>query len=156
MAKSILSRLYSGVGDWLDHILILVGPPRRALDANQTAHDLTREYGEPRFSLDDAVTSGRLMLPSGRCLGYAQFGSPSGRPVFALHGLMGSRYDYATLGPTAQKLNIRLICPERPGLGWSTPTGPEYTLVDHAQDIQRLADHLELKEYGVLVRYCLF
>lgn len=155
MANSILSRLYSGVSDWLDHILILVGPPRPALDANQTARDLTRKYGESKFRLDDAETSGRLTLPNGRCLGYAQFGSPSGRPVFALHGLMGSRYDYASLGPTAQKLNIRLICPERPGLGWSTPAGAEYTLLDHAQDVRRLADHLELKEYGVLVRHAL-
>lgn len=152
MASSILMRLYSGVSDWVDHLLFLIGPSRPALDANQTARELTRKYGESEFRLDDAEISGKLTLTNGRCIGYAQFGSPSGRSVFALHGLMGSRYDYATLGPMAEKLNIRLICPERPGIGWSTPAGADYTLVDHAQDVQQLADHLNIKEYCVLVR----
>lgn len=152
MANSIFVRLYSAVGEWIDHISIIIGPPRPSLDANQAARDLTKKYGESKYQLDDADTSSRLQLPDGRCVGFAQFGSPSGRPVFALHGLLGSRYDYATLGPAAKRLNVRLICPERPGIGWSTPAGKEYSLLDHARDIRRVADHLELKEYAVLVR----
>nr|KMM63740.1 alpha/beta hydrolase [Coccidioides posadasii RMSCC 3488] len=37
----------------------------------------------------------------------------------------------------------------RPGFGWSSPH-PSHTLLDHPRDLERLAEHLGLDEYGVL------
>ena len=32
-----------------------------------------------------------ITLPDGRTLGYAEYGAPSGKPVFFFHGIPGSR-----------------------------------------------------------------
>jgi pimeloyl-ACP methyl ester carboxylesterase len=53
-------------------------------------------------------------------MGFAEYGSLKGTPTFFLHGSPGSRYDGIGLIDIAKKLNIRAICPDRPGHGLST------------------------------------
>ena len=103
-----------------------------------------------RYRLDDA-TSDTCTLPDGRQLGYAQYGSLAGRAVMYLHGLPGSRIEAASFDELAVQLDARIIAVDRPGIGWSS-LHPNRTLLDHAGDIQHLANHLKLDEYGVLVR----
>jgi hypothetical protein len=110
----------------------------------------TDETLECRFRLDDD-SSATFTLLDGRKLGYAQYGTLKGRPIIYCHGLPGSRIEAAILDSHAQELNARIIAVERPGMGWSSPH-PDRTLLDHAKDIERLADYLELQEYGVMVR----
>lgn len=43
--------------------------------------------------MDDKNTSQQIKLQDGRVLGYAEYGSPEGLPVFYFHGFPGSRLD---------------------------------------------------------------
>lgn len=103
-----------------------------------------------RFRLDND-SSDTLTLPDGRKFGYAQYGSPTGQPIFYLHGLPGSRIEAAFFHDMGLKLDARIIGVDRPGIGWSSPQ-PERTLLDHPKDLEQLAKHLELDEYSILVR----
>lgn len=102
-----------------------------------------------RYRLDNS-TSASLTLPDGRQLGYAQYGSPNGKVVFLLHGLPGSRIEGAFFDDIAKQQGARIISMDRPGYGWSSPQ-PGRSLVDHAKDVQYLAEYLGFDEYGVLV-----
>lgn len=95
-------------------------------------------------------TSATVTLPDGRKLGYAQYGAPTSRAVFYLHGLPGSRIEAAAFDEHGVKLGIRIVGVDRPGVGWSSPH-PGRKILDHANDIEHLAKHLELEDYGVLV-----
>lgn len=99
----------------------------------------------------DNSNSDTLLLPDGRKLGYAQYGSPTGRPVFYVHGHPASRLEGAHLHDVSLRLGARIICPERPGFGLSSPR-PNRTLLDYPKDLEHLANHLKLEKYGVLVR----
>ncbi|KAF3480535.1 alpha/beta hydrolase fold protein [Arthroderma uncinatum] len=104
--------------------------------------------GSCRFRLDDDC-SDTLTLPDGRKLGYAQYGSLTGRPVFYLHGLPGARTEAACFDDLARELGARIIATDRPGVGWSSPH-PGRTVLDHPKDLEQLAKHLKLKEYSAL------
>lgn len=102
-----------------------------------------------RFRLDDD-SSRKIDLPDGRKLGYAEYGAPNGKPIFALHGMPGSRVEGAFFHKTALKYNARIIYIDRPGIGWSSPQ-PDRTILDHAKDVERLSEHLKLDKYLVMV-----
>ncbi len=102
-----------------------------------------------QYRIDDD-SSATLLLPDGRKLGYAQYGLLTGqRTMFYCHGWPGSRLEAAMFDAIALRLELRIIAVERPGFGWSSPH-PDRTLLDHAKDIESLANHLDLKSYGVL------
>jgi hypothetical protein len=102
-----------------------------------------------RFRLDND-SSDTLTLLDGRKLGYAQYGSQTGRAILYLHGLPGSRIEAAAFNELGLKLGARIIATDRPGIGWSSPH-PGRTLLDYPKDLEYLAKHLELDEYCVLV-----
>lgn len=103
-----------------------------------------------RFRLD-RDSSDTFTLPDGRKLGYAQYGSQTGRPILYLHGLPGSRLEAAMYHDLGLELGARIIATDRPGIGWSSPHS-DRTLLDFPKDLENLAKHLELDEYAVLVR----
>ena len=102
-----------------------------------------------RFRLDND-SSATLILADGRKLGYAQYGSLTGRPIFYLHGLPGSRIEAAFFHEMGLKLDARIIGVDRPSIGWSSPQ-PSRILLDHPKDLEQLAKHLELDDYSILV-----
>ena len=106
----------------------------------------------PTVPTDESDKSSAVhTLPDGRELGYAQFGSPIGKPVFYLHGTPGSRVEAIAFDEMGAKLGARVIATDRPGYGWSSPH-PGRTILDHAKDVEHLAEFLKLDSYGVLVR----
>ncbi|KAK2039838.1 hypothetical protein LZ31DRAFT_558405 [Colletotrichum somersetense] len=96
-------------------------------------------------------TSDILTLPDGRKIGFSQFGVSTGKPVFFCHGLPGSRVEAGHLHQAALDVGARIIATDRPGIGLST-FQPQRTLLDHPKDLEHLAAHLGLQEYGVMVR----
>jgi pimeloyl-ACP methyl ester carboxylesterase len=60
-----------------------------------------------------------IRLRDGRKLSFAEYGDPAGRPVFFFHGFPGSRFDGEHAGRVSESIGVRLIAPERPGLGLS-------------------------------------
>ncbi|KAK5938080.1 hypothetical protein PMZ80_009669 [Knufia obscura] len=97
----------------------------------------------------DTSSSATLVLPDRRKLGYAEYGAPTGTPIFFFHGFPGSRVEGAFLDHEASKLGARIIAPDRPSIGWSS-SHKNRTLLDHAKDTEALANHLKLEKYGVL------
>ena len=96
------------------------------------------------------VIEGRIVLPDDRRLGFAEFGVPTGKPVFWFHGTPGARRQIppeARLG--AQQLGVRLIGLDRPGVGDSTPhLYPSFHAWAH--DIEVAADRLGLDRFGLI------
>ena len=99
---------------------------------------------------EDEISS-TITLPDGRKLGYAQYGSQTGRPVILHHGLACSRLDAAFFHEVGQQLDARIIGVDRPGMGWSSPH-PTRTLLDLVKDVEHLTEHLKLDDYSVMVR----
>jgi len=91
----------------------------------------------------------QLRLPDGRALGYAEYGDPDGRPLVYLHGFPGSRLAGGVLDEAPRACRVRVLAPERPGLGLSSPQ-PRRTLLDTARDVRALAAALRINRFAVL------
>jgi len=88
-----------------------------------------------------------ITLSDSRILGYAEYGDPSGKPVFFFHGIPGSRV-FRPPEEITKKMGVRLICVERPGYGIST-FQPRRRLLDWPDDVAQLADSLNLGSFAV-------
>jgi len=85
---------------------------------------------------------GKLTLRDGRTLAYMDRGPRTGIPVVHFHSFQGSRLErMAAHDDLLAKLNIRLISPDRPGIGLSTPAR-DRTISGWAADVRQLTDHL--------------
>jgi pimeloyl-ACP methyl ester carboxylesterase len=93
----------------------------------------------------------QLRLPGGRLLGYDEYGAPDGTPLFYFHGSPSTRLEWRLFGSEAlaSKLNIRVIAPDRPGLGRSEFQRGR-RIGDWPADVLALADHLKLARFAVL------
>lgn len=94
-----------------------------------------------------------VLLPDGRTLAYAEDGVPDGRVVVWMHGLPGSRLDWSIgNGPALlTELGLRVIAPDRPGFGRSTPHSGR-THESFATDLDSLTEALGI-ETGTLLGY---
>ena len=114
-------------------------------------HSATTPTNQPcRYRLDND-SSATLTLPDGRKLGYAQYGSLTGRAILYQHGFPGSRLEVSQHHDLCLELGLRIIAIDRPGYGWSSPH-PGAKLLDWPKDLECLAEHLELETYSVMVR----
>jgi pimeloyl-ACP methyl ester carboxylesterase len=90
-----------------------------------------------------------LTLADGRTLAYAEYCDRRGWPLVYLHGFPGSRLAGGVLDEAARTAGVRVVAPERPGLGRSSPQ-PGRTLLDHASDVHALVEALGLRGFAVL------
>jgi pimeloyl-ACP methyl ester carboxylesterase len=90
-----------------------------------------------------------MELPDGRLLAWTEYGAPEGIPTLYCHGFPGSRLEAGIFDTAAKSLNLRLIAPDRNGLGESS-LHPDRQLLDWATDMQALADHLEIERFFLL------
>ena len=91
-----------------------------------------------------------LTLPDNRRLAYAEYGDPSGHPVLYFHGGGTSRLEPLLLGDeTFIRLGLRLIAPDRPGIGRSD-FQPNRGFSAWTKDVTFLADALGLDKFSVL------
>lgn len=102
-----------------------------------------------RAPTDPAARGSTIRLRDGRRLGYAEYGDPSGRPVFVFHGTPGARNAATFAHPTAQRRGIRLIAPDRPGYGLSD-FQTDRTLLDWPDDVVQLADRLGISRFDIV------
>ena len=93
-------------------------------------------------------TDKTITLIDGRILGYAEYGDSLGFPIFYFHGGQESRLSSKFMDSAALRLNIRLISPDRPGIGNSTFQANRRFL-DWGNDISQLADTLGISKYSV-------
>lgn len=123
--------------------------------STNSAEPPTIDEDQPCRYLLDNSTSATLTLPDGRKLGYAEYGSPTGKVILYHHGFPGSRLEGAADHDLCTELGLRMICIDRPGIGWSSPH-PGSTLLDWPKDVEYLTDHLGLESYSVLVIFPIF
>ena len=84
----------------------------------------------------------------GRTLTYRQYGQPDGEPVFFFHGWPGESHQASLLHDAALQLGVRLISPNRPGIGGSSPQ-PERSLLDWPPLVAGLADALGITRFRI-------
>jgi hypothetical protein len=128
--------------------------PDSSLENNSGSNPSTQDTPTSQTHLDKDHSE-TLLLPDGRTLGYALYGSLTGRAVIYLHGHPGSRLEGAHLHDLGLRLGARIVAPDRPGSGLSSPQ-PDRKILDYSKDVEYLADHLQLERYGVLVRAALY
>ncbi len=92
------------------------------------------------------------MTAAGRTVSYYEFGSPDGTPVFALHGTPASGAGFVWADDAARALGVRMIAPDRPGIGHSDPhlPGRGRVVADYVDEFTATADALGIDEFGVL------
>ena len=95
------------------------------------------------------MTDQTLTLSSGRKLGYAEYGDPKGVPLFYYHGWPSSRSQGELLHETGKDLGLRVISPDRPGLGLSDYQ-PGRQLLDWPPVLEELATHLGVEKFHVM------
>jgi len=93
---------------------------------------------------------GRVCLPDGRHLGFAEYGNPHGDPVLWFHGTPGARKQIPPGAPdAAEQRGQRIIALERPGVGLSTHDRKR-SLLSWADDVRALCDSLDLDRISVV------
>ena len=91
-----------------------------------------------------------VRLGDGRAVGLAAHGDPNGRPVFLLHGTPSSRLGFDVVAEPARARGVRVLCPDRPGIGRSDPAPTSGRVGDYAAELAALADALEIDSFAVL------
>ena len=96
-------------------------------------------------------TNQQLRLATGRRLAYDEHGAADGTPIFYFHGSPSTRLEWNLFAGEAltKKLKVRIIVPDRPGLGGSD-FQPGRRISDWPADVIALADHLGLPNFAVL------
>jgi pimeloyl-ACP methyl ester carboxylesterase len=100
----------------------------------------------PAIELDTSVR-----LSDGRILAYTDLGPRAAPIVMYFHGAPSSRLDLVLLGlaDVFTEMNIRVVSPERPGYGGSSPK-PGRRLENWPTDVAALADHLGVERFAVI------
>jgi pimeloyl-ACP methyl ester carboxylesterase len=82
-------------------------------------------------------------------MGYAQYGVDDGFPIVSAHGGLACRLDVAAAEPVAVDTGVRLISPDRPGVGLSDPQ-PGRTILDWAHDVEELLEQIDVDRFAVM------
>ncbi len=88
-------------------------------------------------------------LRDGRALSYAQYGDAGGFPIVSAHGGLSCRLDVAAAASVAGQSGVRLIAPDRPGIGGSDPL-PQRTMLDWTRDVGELFDLLGVDRFATM------
>jgi pimeloyl-ACP methyl ester carboxylesterase len=90
-----------------------------------------------------------VALPDGRELAYEEYGDPAGFPVLSFHGGVSSRLDAAHAHDAALAGGVRLLSPDRPGMGLST-FQPGRRLLEWPADVAHLTEELGIDQFAVM------
>jgi pimeloyl-ACP methyl ester carboxylesterase len=90
-----------------------------------------------------------LRLADGRSLAWREFGDPDGAPAIAVHGSPDSSAVWRLVDQPARAAKVRVVAPDRPGFGASTPQGSR-SILDWVDDLDALTTHLRLDRFGLI------
>ena len=88
----------------------------------------------------------KLTLNNGWCLGYAEYGISTRKPVFHFHGAGSSRLERPAVENILKQINIRFVSVDRPGHGLSN-FQPNRQRIDWPNNIAQPADHLRISQF---------
>jgi pimeloyl-ACP methyl ester carboxylesterase len=89
-----------------------------------------------------------VTVPGGRRLAYTDLGDPGGRCIFFFHGAPMSRLHLVPLEERFTARGLRVVSPDRPGYGGSSPQ-PGRSMADWPADVAALADALAVERFVV-------
>jgi pimeloyl-ACP methyl ester carboxylesterase len=99
----------------------------------------------------DAPPSRVVHTAPGRAVSYYEFGDPAGKPVFALHGTPACGATFVFLDECARAAHMRVIAPDRPGIGQSDRwAAPNYRVASYPTELAATADAIGIDEFAVL------
>jgi pimeloyl-ACP methyl ester carboxylesterase len=90
-----------------------------------------------------------ITVKPGRALEVHEYGDRRGHPAFFFHGLIGSHYQAAYVADAAKRAGLRIIAPNRPGVGRSEFVA-RTTPLEAVADIEELARALRLDDFSVI------
>jgi pimeloyl-ACP methyl ester carboxylesterase len=90
-----------------------------------------------------------ITVKPGRALEVHEYGDRRGHPAFFFHGLIGSHYQASYVAEAAKPAGLRIIAPNRPGVGQSEFVSRQSPL-EVVPDIEDLARALRLDEFSVI------
>ena len=90
-----------------------------------------------------------LILPDGRNLAYRIYGAPDGEPVLRLPWRTRHEHDVRARRQNRAILNLKLICPDRPGYGGSS-AAPDRGLHGWSKDVAALLSRLGIARFGII------
>ncbi|HCN76497.1 MAG TPA: alpha/beta hydrolase, partial [Verrucomicrobiales bacterium] len=90
-----------------------------------------------------------LTLSNGLTLGYAEYGDPAGAVMFYFHGWPSGRVQGELMHEAGLKFGLRIIAPDRPGIGLSD-FQPRRRLLDWPPVLEELAAHAGAEKFHVL------
>src|SRR4051794_30602006 len=97
----------------------------------------------------ESVESRVVRAANGRGVGVYEFGDPNGSPVFALHGTPACGAGFDWTDTPARERRLRVIAPDRPGVGDSDPVVMA-SVADYAAELTALADALGIDRFAVI------
>jgi pimeloyl-ACP methyl ester carboxylesterase len=110
---------------------------------------MATNHRDPTPAGDRANATVTAWYGDDRQLAYAEYGDPSGTPVAFLHGTPGSRLLGRLLDDPARERGIRLLAPDRPGYGRSSPW-PSRSLDDAGATVAALLDDAGVESAGLV------
>ncbi|RPB09715.1 alpha/beta-hydrolase, partial [Morchella conica CCBAS932] len=129
-------------------------PPRASF------HSTPEQRPSSADSVDDAVDaylcserlSQKIRMPNtGRIISFSEVGDPAGFAVFVCVGMGLTRYVTAFYDELALTLGLRLITPDRPGVGESEPIDEtERTVLNWPDDVLYICQHLKISKFSIL------
>src|SRR4051794_32799140 len=90
-----------------------------------------------------------ISMRDGRKLEVREYGDPSGRPALFFHGLIGSHHQASYIDAQARNHGLRIIAPNRPGVGRSDFVARGSAL-DAVPDAEDLTAALGVGEFSVI------
>jgi pimeloyl-ACP methyl ester carboxylesterase len=98
--------------------------------------------------LTDPVPVPHTVTGAGRAVGVYEYGDPTGKPVMGFHGVPACGAGFAWADAPARDRGLRLIAPDRPGVGLSDLTGAS-RVADYPAPVAALADTLGVDRFAV-------
>jgi pimeloyl-ACP methyl ester carboxylesterase len=95
------------------------------------------------------MSDNTVVVNQGRALEVREYGDRRGHPAFFFHGLIGSHYQASYVAEEAKRVGLRIIAPNRPGVGRSEFVQRKSPL-DAVADVEHLAEALGLREFSVI------
>ena len=107
-------------------------------------------------AVDDFLTSPRMNqrikhAETGRVISFSEVGDPEGSVVFCCVGMGLTRFLTAFYDELAATLKLRLITPDRPGVGGSEPyTDGLDTPLGWPDDVRAICQHLKITKFSIM------
>lgn len=134
---------------------------RRTISNNlsETKHDTSYQIDEAGLisdAVDEYLRSSRLSQrisnpQTGRVISFSEVGDPEGSVIFCCVGMGLTRFITAFYDELASTLKLRLVTPDRPGVGGSEPhmDGLD-TPLGWPDDVRAICQHLNITKFSIL------